>query len=100
VAEDYRPGVAWLWSTWYVDTVWANRHRASLAAQLWAIARNVHRIRAFAYLSVRDPRPALTDVARLVEKHAGSLRTLPSRVLQLVKSLPRRRPETVPAREA
>jgi hypothetical protein len=30
---------------------------------LWAVARNAHRIRAFAYLSVRDPRPALADLA-------------------------------------
>jgi predicted ATP-grasp superfamily ATP-dependent carboligase len=100
VAESYPAGVAWLWSTWYVDTVWANRHRASLTAQLWAIARNAHRIRAFAYLSLRDPRPALTDVARLVEKHAGSLRSLPNRILRLVRSVARRRPESLPAREA
>ncbi len=52
-----------MWPAWYLITVGQNRGRASLARQLWAVARNAHRIRAFAYLSVRDPRPALADLA-------------------------------------
>ena len=59
----YPERVAWMWPAWYVHTVGQNRGRASLARQLWAVARNAHRIRAFAYLSVRDPRPALADLA-------------------------------------
>jgi len=84
----YPEGIAWLWSTWYLDTVWANRHRAPLGPQLWAIVRNVHRLRAFAYLSLRDPRPALTDVARLLQKRGASLRSLPNRALRLLRSVP------------
>ena len=57
-----------MWPTWYVQTVGQNRRRASLARQLWAVARNAHRIRAFAYLSVRDPRPALADVAEFARQ--------------------------------
>lgn len=78
MAKTYPTGVAWPWSSWYVHTVWANRHRAPLGAQLWAILRNIHRIRAFAYLSLRDPQPAITDLARLLQKHAGSFRSLPN----------------------
>jgi predicted ATP-grasp superfamily ATP-dependent carboligase len=59
----YRERVAWMWPTWYLHTVGQNRGRASIARQLWAVARNAHRLRAFAYLSVRDPRPALADLA-------------------------------------
>jgi hypothetical protein len=59
----YPERVAWMWPAWYVHTVGQNRGRASLARQLWAVARNAHRIRAFAYLSLRDPRPALADLA-------------------------------------
>jgi len=99
-AKAYPTGVAWLWSSWYVDTVWANRHRAPLGAQLWAIIRNVHRIRAFAYLSLGDPRPALTDLARLVQKHGGSLRSLPNRILGLLGFRTRRRAASLPARGA
>jgi D-aspartate ligase len=61
-APTYPEGVAWVWPSWYVETIWANRRRGSLGRQLWAVLGNVHRIRAFAYLSVRDPRPALADL--------------------------------------
>jgi predicted ATP-grasp superfamily ATP-dependent carboligase len=63
----YREGVAWLWPTWFAFTAWDNhnRRRASLGRQLWAVVRNAHRIRAFAYLSLRDARPALPDAAPL-----------------------------------
>lgn len=88
VAPTYPAGVAWLWSTWYLDTVWANRHRAPLGPQLWAIVHKIHRIRAFAYLSLGDPRPALTDVARLLRKYGASLKSLPTRLLRLLKSVP------------
>jgi len=67
-AAGYPERVAWMWPTWYVQTVGQNRRRASLARQLWAVARNAHRIRAFAYLSVRDPRPALADVAEFARQ--------------------------------
>jgi len=59
----YPERVAWMRPAWCLITVGQNRGRASLARQLWAVARNAHRIRAFAYLSVRDPRPALADLA-------------------------------------
>jgi predicted ATP-grasp superfamily ATP-dependent carboligase len=66
VVAGYPEGVAWMWPAWYVHTVGQNRGRASLARQVWAVAKRAHRIRAFAYLSVRDPRPALADLAGFV----------------------------------
>jgi predicted ATP-grasp superfamily ATP-dependent carboligase len=73
-ATGYPERVAWMWPAWYLHTVGQNRGRASLARQLWAVARNAHRIRAFAYLSVRDPRPALADLAGFAEDWLASLR--------------------------
>ncbi len=73
-ATGYPERVAWMWPAWYLHTVGQNRGRASLARQLWAVARNAHRIRAFAYLSVRDPRPALADLAQFAGYWRASLR--------------------------
>jgi predicted ATP-grasp superfamily ATP-dependent carboligase len=70
----YPDGVAWMWPTWYLHTILGNRRRAALGGQLWAVLRNVHRIRAFAYLSLRDPRPALVDLARFSRQWRASLR--------------------------
>ena len=61
----YPERVAWMWPAWYALTIWQNRSRASLGRQLWAVLGNAHRIRAFAYLSLRDPRPALADMTLL-----------------------------------
>jgi len=74
VATGYREGVAWMWPAWYLHTVGQNRARASLIRQLWAVIRNGHRIRAFAYLSARDPRPALADLAQFAGYWRASLR--------------------------
>jgi predicted ATP-grasp superfamily ATP-dependent carboligase len=70
----YRERVAWMWPAWYLHTVGQNRARASVVRQLWAVARSAHRLRAFAYLSVRDPRPALADVAHFARAWRASLR--------------------------
>jgi predicted ATP-grasp superfamily ATP-dependent carboligase len=61
----YRERVAWVWLSWLWLTVWENRSRASLGRQLWSVLRNAHRIRAFAYLSLRDRGPARADAAYL-----------------------------------
>jgi predicted ATP-grasp superfamily ATP-dependent carboligase len=73
-AMEYPERVAWMWPAWYLHTVAQNRGRASVARQLWAVARNAHRIRAFAYLSARDPRPALADLAAFARQWRAALR--------------------------
>lgn len=73
-AAGYPERVAWMWPAWYLHTVGQNRARASVVRQLWAAARNAHRLRAFAYLSVRDPRPALADLAHFAGSWRSSLR--------------------------
>jgi D-aspartate ligase len=71
VASAYPERVAWIWLTWYLDTIWQNRTRTPLVVQLWAIVKNAYRVRAFAYLSLRDPLPGVVDAARLA-KRVGS----------------------------
>jgi predicted ATP-grasp superfamily ATP-dependent carboligase len=60
----YSEGIAWIWLSLYLETVWQNRHRISLARQFGLILRNVHRLRSFAYLSLADPMPAVVDPGR------------------------------------
>lgn len=94
-AAGYPERVAWMWPSWYLQTVGQNRRRASLARQLWAVARNAHRIRAFAYLSVRDPRPALADATELAGQGWRWLRTRVGGRMRLptsIRGLRRRRP--------
>lgn len=74
IATGYRERVGWMWPAWYLYTVGQNRARASLVRQLWAVMRNAHRIRAFAYLSARDPRPALADLWQFAGYWRASLR--------------------------
>jgi D-aspartate ligase len=60
--SSYPEGVAWIWPTWYLDTVWQNRTRTPLTRQLSGLLKNIHRVRSFAYLSLGDPMPAVVDV--------------------------------------
>jgi D-aspartate ligase len=62
----YPEGVAWIWPSWYLETVWRARKRAPMARQLWALVRHGDRVRSFAYLSLRDPLPAVVDALRAV----------------------------------
>jgi predicted ATP-grasp superfamily ATP-dependent carboligase len=64
----YREGVAWIWLTWYLDTLWQNRRRVPVTRQLWALLRNAHRVRAFAYLTLLDPMPAVVDAYRVAAR--------------------------------
>jgi len=61
-----------MWPTWYLETVWQNRTRTPLARQLWAVLKNIHRVRSFAYLSLRDPIPGVVDAVRLARRAARS----------------------------
>jgi D-aspartate ligase len=86
VTPSYRERVAWMWVTWYLTTVWANRRRAPLASQLWAVLAHVHRIRAFAYLSLHDPRPGLADAARFLRQRVPYLVRRGRRALRPLES--------------
>lgn len=55
----YPARVGWLWETALLETVWNNRDHRSLLQEMLAVARNIGRIKAFAYFSVLDPLPFL-----------------------------------------
>ena len=62
----YPERIAWIWLTWYFQTLIENRHRRPIAGELLWLARNVPRIRAWAYGSMRDPLPFLADLWRFL----------------------------------
>jgi D-aspartate ligase len=68
VAPSYPEGVAWIWLTSYIETVWRNRDRTPLARQLWAVLKNAHRVRSFAYVSLGDPVPGVVDALRTARR--------------------------------
>ncbi|HET6700463.1 MAG TPA: hypothetical protein VFH14_01595, partial [Gemmatimonadaceae bacterium] len=82
----YRDGVAWIWGTRYLDTLWQNRTDRPVRRELLSLLRKAHRIKAFAYLSVRDPLPGVIELKRWARKQAmGAAR----RVLRPLRPLSR-----------
>lgn len=57
VPQSYTEGIAWLWETALLQTFWNNRDIRPIRRELLAIGHRRHRIKAFAYFSLRDPLP-------------------------------------------
>jgi len=55
----YREGVGWIWFEAYMYSLWKNCNETSILTELYYLLRRLPRIRAFAYLDLRDPLPAL-----------------------------------------
>lgn len=55
--QSYPEGVAWLWETILLETLWNNRDVRPIRQELLAIGSRRHRIKAFAYFNLRDPLP-------------------------------------------
>ena len=55
----YREGVGWIWFEAYVYSLWKNHKNAALLKELGLFLRRVVGVRAFAYLDLRDPLPAV-----------------------------------------
>jgi predicted ATP-grasp superfamily ATP-dependent carboligase len=89
--RSYASGVAWIWVSWYLDTVIAQGPRV-FVHRLGELVRDARRIRAAAYLSARDPLPFVVDAWRWLRNWLGrgrrALRIPPlrSRDLQSVSS--------------
>jgi predicted ATP-grasp superfamily ATP-dependent carboligase len=62
--NSYPDGVAWIWLTSYLTALWANRSDRPLRRELFNLARNLRKIKAVAYLDLRDPRPFLVSLQR------------------------------------
>jgi predicted ATP-grasp superfamily ATP-dependent carboligase len=90
----YQERIGWLWPTWYLETLWHNRRRAALAAQLLALARDIWKVRTFAYLSLRDPFPALVDGWRMGQKWGQAARLMARRFLPRDSASPQSRAES------
>ena len=57
VPQSYPEGIAWIWETTLLETLWNNRDVRPIREELLAIAHRRDRIKAFAYFSLRDPLP-------------------------------------------
>ena len=56
-AQTFPEGIAWLWGTMYLESLWNNRGTVLFRQELFALCRRARRIKAFAHLSLRDPLP-------------------------------------------
>lgn len=54
---EYRDGVRWMWVSQYVGALRQHASWRSLVAEVFALFKILTRVRAFAYLSLRDPLP-------------------------------------------
>lgn len=59
----YPEGVAWMWLTAYLSTLWRNRSDHPVRRELLNLPRNLRRVKAFAHLDARDPVPFLVHAA-------------------------------------
>ncbi|MBI4572562.1 MAG: hypothetical protein HY713_04650 [candidate division NC10 bacterium] len=66
VPNSYPDGVAWLWPTAYLTTLWRNRSNRSLLRELATLLRSFRRIKAFAQGDIRDPMPLVAAAGRMV----------------------------------
>ncbi len=63
-----KDGAGWIWLEAYLFSAWANRGGISLFREALRLAGRLPRIRAFAYLTWRDPMPALVLFARTAKR--------------------------------
>jgi predicted ATP-grasp superfamily ATP-dependent carboligase len=63
-----KSGAGWIWLEAYLFSAWANRDGISLLREALRLAGRLPRIRAFAYLTWRDPLPALVLLARTAKR--------------------------------
>jgi predicted ATP-grasp superfamily ATP-dependent carboligase len=63
-APSYPDGVAWIWLTSYLETLWNKRSDRSLRRELFALWKNLRRIKAVAYLDRSDLGPFLVSLRR------------------------------------
>jgi D-aspartate ligase len=63
-ASSYPDGVAWIWLSAYLTTLWENRRERSLRRELFDLLRTLRRVRTMAFFDWRDPWPFLVDLGR------------------------------------
>ena len=63
-ARHYYPeGVAWIWFSQCLEALWNNRDNVTVRKELFDLAKNIGRIKAYAFLDRTDPIPFLADFA-------------------------------------
>jgi len=72
--RDYPDGVRWMWVSQYLAALRQNTSWRELAGESARLATLLPRVRAFAYLSARDPLPFVKSVVYQFPETQGSLR--------------------------
>jgi predicted ATP-grasp superfamily ATP-dependent carboligase len=61
--ERYPEGIAWIWFSQYLEALWNNRDNLAVRKELFSLAKQFHRIKAYAFLDSHDPVPFFADFA-------------------------------------
>jgi predicted ATP-grasp superfamily ATP-dependent carboligase len=61
--EHYPEGVAWIWFSQYLEALWNNRDNFAVRKELFSLAKEFRRIKAYAFLDSSDPVPFFADFA-------------------------------------
>ena len=57
VSAYYPEGVAWIWLSQFFEALWNNHENLEVRQELFALLRNLRRVKSFAFLDWRDPGP-------------------------------------------
>lgn len=64
VASSYPDGVAWVWVSAYLSSMWENRRNRPILKELFTVLKGFGKIKAVANLDFRDPVPFLVEQQR------------------------------------
>jgi len=73
IASSYPDGIAWVWVSAYLSSVWNNRHNRPILKELFTLVKRIPNIKAVANLDRRDPLPFLVDLKRWCSEFVWSL---------------------------
>jgi len=73
VMTSYRDGIAWVWASAYLSSVWGNRHNRPILKELFTLLKGIRNIKAVANLDHRDPIPFLVEQKRWWGEFVSSL---------------------------
>ena len=64
VASSYPDGIAWVWLSQYLSSLWKNRTNRPIIKELLTLIKGFRKIKAVANLDLRDPMPFLMELRR------------------------------------
>ena len=88
VTPSYRDGIAWVWVSAYLSSVWENRRNRPILKELITLLKGVRNIEAVANLDPRDPIPFLVEQKRWWGEFVRSLsRSLYRKLTSIIQKI-------------